>query len=133
MPCSLKKSFKQPLDEKRSTFLFRISILLSITQRILQGCINSKKIQIENSGTIEIQTTLTDIFGKGEDSSGYLNLSEKKWFKDSLIIQEVRTLNIKTDTFDITSRKYDLNCYLFKNLKSGEIYEYLNFSVLQSQ
>lgn len=95
---------------------------------LLSTCNLTGNKKERQEGVIELRDVMFNIMQGPADSSGYLILSKKSWFKDSLEISEEKTLYIKTDTAHHTSREFKLNCYLFKNTASGIVFQYMHFS-----
>lgn len=79
-----------------------------------------------NSGTIEYKGQLYDTVGN-QFSKPALTTNSKIWYKDSLVIEEVRSVQIVEDAKNSTQTTIIEN-YRFNDLRSRMTYEYKKFS-----
>ncbi len=52
----------------------------------------------------------------------------KIWYKDSLVIEQIKLVNINTDTTQLTTITHPIDGYVFIDLKSKSFYHYKTFS-----
>jgi len=94
----------------------------------MSACNPTDKRKSEQTGVIELETLFYRDVEEKDSSIVDMTLRSKKWYKGELTIEEKRTLYIKTDTAKNTTHEYALNCYLFKHVPTGMVYEYIHFS-----
>jgi hypothetical protein len=91
------------------------------------SCSSSKSFGFQNSGVLQVNLKLYDTTSN-QFLSPFLEIPQKIWYKDSLVIEEVCSVSRITDTLNITIQKIVLDHYRFNDLRTRTVYEYGSFS-----
>ncbi|HVT85933.1 MAG TPA: hypothetical protein VHD35_12085 [Chitinophagaceae bacterium] len=92
------------------------------------SCVSSQlKNSNKNTQVIEYVVQNYPIHGE-EFSKPIMTFKDKVWYKDSMAIESVSSLNIASGSKNNSTQSMEVLYYRFSNLRNGSVYEYKNFS-----
>jgi hypothetical protein len=109
-------------------YTIKIKLLTIPISACILSCYSTPKKVITNKTEV-IDHRFKQFEPNAKDTSTpFWDILERVWYQDNMAIEEVRVINMVTDSKDNTVTDYPIKCYRFSDLRGNAAYEYSSFN-----